>query len=235
MNKVKTFSLALALSFILHTAVAQTVDEVVNKNIEALGGKEKLASIKTIHMEGSMNVMGNEVSLNVSKSHLAGMRMDISVAGMTGYQINTPAQGWEFMPFQGQTAPQAWPEDRVKSGVGNLDIQGIFMEYKTKGTTLELQGKETVEGAECYKIKATLKNGNVTTYFVDTKTNFVVKTSGIRKIQGEDKEIESIFSNFQKTKDGFMFPFTVGTPNGEVTYTKIEVNTPIDEKIFSPN
>ena len=33
------------------------------------------------------------------------------------------------------------------------------MDYKTKGSTVELQGKEAVGGADAFKLKLTLKNG----------------------------------------------------------------------------
>ena len=43
------------------------------------------------------------------------------------------------------------------------------------------------------------------------------------------------FSNYQKTDDGYMFPFTVtrGGPNG-MTFEKIEVNKPVDAKLYKP-
>lgn len=235
MKKLQLSILAVASLLSMQTLKAQTVDEVVNKNIEAMGGKEKLLSIKTIRFEGTMNAMGQDVGITITKSHLVGQRVDIAVMGITGYQINTPTQGWAYMPFGGQTTPEAWPDEQVKTGLAQLDLQGAFTNYKDKGTQLELRGKETVDGEECNKIKVTFKNGTVTTYFISTKTNYIVKTSGIRKKDGEEKEIATTFSNYKPTTEGFIFAHTNGTANGEINFDKIEVNKPVDEKLFTAN
>jgi len=235
MQKLQAGILAITLLLSIQTIKAQTAEEVVNKNIEAMGGKEKLLSIKTIKMEGAMNSMGQEVAIEITKSHLVGQRIDITVMGMTGYQLNNATQGWSFMPFNGQPAPEAWNEDQVKGGLPQLDIQGTFVNYKDKGTQLELQGKETAEGEECNKIKVTFKNAVVSTYFISTKTNYVIKTSGLRKIKGEEIEIITSFSNYKPTAGGFVFAHTTSTPNGEINYEKIEVNQPVDEKLFTVN
>ena len=235
MKKLQLSILAIASLLNIQTINAQTVDEVVNKHIEAMGGKEKLLSLKTLKMEGTMNAMGQDVAITLTKSHLVGQRVDISVMGMTGYQLNTPTQGMGFMPFGGQTEPKAWPEEQVKSSFPQLDLQGTFVNYKEKGTQLELQGKETTEGEECNKIKATFKNGTITTYFISTKTNYIVKTSGMRNIGGEEKEISTVFSNYKPTAEGYIFANTTVTTNGEINYEKIEVNKPVDEKLFTAN
>ena len=68
MQKLQAGILAITLLLSIQTIKAQTAEEVVNKNIEAMGGKEKLLSIKTIKMEGAMNSMGQEVAIEITKS-----------------------------------------------------------------------------------------------------------------------------------------------------------------------
>jgi hypothetical protein len=235
MISLKIILLTLGAIVVYGFAPAQTIEEIVAKNIEALGGSKKLSSIRTMQMEGTMQIMGSEVKIKVTKSHLIGVRLDIQMGGKQGYQINTASKGWDYMPFNGQTVPEAWPEERVKNAIGNLDIQGIFFNYKSRGLQLELIGKENIDTILCYKIKAISPAGAISTYYVDTHTNFIIKTSTIKGFQGEESEVASFFSNFKKTADGFIFPFTTLTPTGEINYQLIQVNIPIDEKIFSPN
>ena len=78
----------------------------------------------------------------------SGRPEELTVDGQTGYQINTSTKGWDFMPFNGQKAPEAWPEERVKNALANLDIKGIFFNYKARGITLESMGKENAERHE---------------------------------------------------------------------------------------
>ena len=176
MKPLFIFCLFIMVMVFAQFAQAQTVDEIIDKNITAMGGKEKLASLKSVKMEGNLSVMGNDVALVITTLHGAGMRADISVMGTENYQIVTPAKGTVFMPVQGMSEPTPMPEDQLKSATGQLDLQGALFNYKEKGSTVMLIGKETVDGEECYNIKLTNKMGTVTNYFISTKTNFKIKS-----------------------------------------------------------
>ena len=89
---------------------AQTVEEIIAKNIEAMGGKEKLASIKSVRMESSLSVQGMEIPVVMTRVHNVGQRVDITAMGMSGYVILTPTAGWQYMPFMGQSAAEALPD-----------------------------------------------------------------------------------------------------------------------------
>lgn len=57
-----------------------------------------------------------------------------------------------------------------------MDIAGPLVDYIAKGNKAELQGKETIDGKEAYKVKLTLATGKDVTYYFDTKTNLLVQT-----------------------------------------------------------
>ncbi len=233
MNKLKNLALAAAAMVSMQAVQAQTADDVVNKYIEALGGKEKLMELKSVKMTGGLSVQGMDIGITVTILNGKGSRMDISVPGMgEGYQIMTPTKGWSYMPFQGQTSPEEVDEDRVKSGQAQLDMQGSLLGYKEKGHQVELLGKETSDGIECFKLKMTNKNGKVSTLFIDAKTYYRVKSVTMATMNGEEREVETTYSDFRKTPEGFVFPFSQTTPNGPITYTSVEVNKPVDESIF---
>ena len=136
------------------------------------------------------------------------------------------------MPVQGMDAPQDMEPDQYKSTVTQMDLQGTFCNYKEKGTTIELQGKETVDGSEAYKLKVTLKNGIVATYYIDTKTNRVIKTTATMNVGGQDMEVTTSYSDYKQNADGFWFAYTVVTQRGTITYDKITTNMPVDESIY---
>ena len=232
--RIAFFSLATLFAF---TVNAQTVDEVVDKHIEAMGGKEKLSTLKSVRMETNLSVQGMEIPVVTTKVHNVGQRVDISAMGMEGYVINTPTAGSTFMPFMGQSAAEAMPEDQVKQGAEELDLQGALCNYKEKGHTVELVGKEAVDGTECFKIKLTTKGGITRTHFIDPKNYYVIRTIAKANVNGQEMEVTYNFGDFKKTEDGFVFPYTIGGAfgQGDMTVTKIEVNKPVDEKIFKVN
>ena len=232
MRNLIIFGLFVMAMIFVQFAQAQTVDEVLDKNIAAMGGKEKLMSLKTVKMEGNMSVQGFDLAITSTKSHMIGVRLDFDVNGTSNYQIVNATKGSVFMPVQGMDAPQDMEPDQYKSTATQMDLQGTFCNYKEKGTTIELQGKETVDGSEAYKLKVTLKNGIVATYYIDTKTNRVIKTTATMNVGGQDMEVTTSYSDYKQNADGFWFAYTVVTQRGTITYDKITTNMPVDESIY---
>lgn len=228
MKNIILFGTLILLLVFVQFAHAQTADDVVNKYIDALGGKEKLSSLKSVRFTGNMSIQGNDIAITVTKLHMKGMRMDISVMGTENYQIVTPGKGISFMPVQGMASPTDMPEEQAKAAQSQLDVQGALLDYKDKGTSVELLG---TDGSD-FKLKATYKNGISTTYFIGQKDYRLNKTVSKRTFNGEEMEIETTYSNYKQV-DGFWFPFTVtSSVQGETNYDKIETNIPVDESIF---
>jgi len=236
MKQIKKTLLALFLLVGVNAVKAQTVDEIVDKYITAIGGKEKMLALNSLKMEGSLSVQGFDIGITVTILNGKGSRTDITVPGQSdGYRIITPTKGWNFLPFQGQSSPEEAPEDQLKSGQSGLDLQSPFLNYAAKGHKIELLGTEKTEGTDCFKLKITYKNGKVSTVFVDTKNYYRIKSVSTINVNGEDTEIETVYSDFKKTPEGYVFPYSQTTPNGTISYTSITVNKPVDESIFKAN
>ena len=215
------------------TLQAQTANDVVNKYIAAMGGREKLASLKTVKAEGSLNVQGTDVAMVITKKHLAGMRVGISVMGTENYQILTPAKGTIFMPVQGMSEPTVMPDEQLKAGQSQLDLEGPLVNYEDKSTTVELIGHENVDGEDCYNLKVTDKNGITTNYFISVNTSYIEKTSGKRVINGEEMDVSTTYSNYKQNANGFWFPYSTTNMQGTTDFSKIDTNIPVDESIFN--
>ncbi len=235
---MKNLSVALftLLSLTSISVKAQTADEVIDKHIEAMGGKDKLATLKSVRMETNLSVQGMDIPVVITRVHNVGQRVDISAMGMDGYIINTTTNGWSYMPFMGQSAAEAMPEDQVKESIDGLDIQGSLLNYKDKGHTVTLVGKEDVDGTECFKVKLVTKAGKERTYFVDPKNYYILRAISKATVNGQEMEVTQNFGDYKKTEDGYVFANTIGGAfgQGDMTVTKIEVNKTIDEKVFKP-
>ena len=214
---------------------AQTAEEIIAKHIEATGGLDAWKKVNSIKIEGILNVQGNDVAISFIQLHGKGMRQDISVQGMSGYQIVTPTKGWTYLPFQGQTEVVPMSDALVKQSQNQLDPRGSFVEYKEKGHSAELAGKESVNGSECYKIVLTFNSGVKETALIDSKTFYVVLIRTRQMINDELQEMETAYSNFEKIPEGIIIPRLLALPHGNLVINKIEVNKPIDEKIFQPD
>ncbi|HEY8690585.1 MAG TPA: hypothetical protein VIM07_15215 [Chitinophagaceae bacterium] len=216
---------------------AQSVDDIINKYIEARGGKDKLNAMKSVYMEGSRQMMGNEVMVKVTMVQDKLYRTDFEVGGTTGYTIVTPTEGWSFIPMQSPKV-EPIPADRLKTMQGQLDIAGPLVDYAAKGNKVELQEKETIDGKDAYKIKMILSTGKEVTYYIDTKTNLLIQTRQMAPARGNNapQEIITNYSDY-KLFDGIMFPQTIANPgagvmSGSTTFDTIVVNKPVDESEY---
>lgn len=231
---MKKFLLSIFAVAAISFSYAQTADEIINKHITAVGGMDAWKKVNSIISTGTLQIQSAEIALSQTILNNKGSRLDISAMGMNGYQIVTPTAGWNFMPFQGQKAPEPITADDLKESQDQLDIQGSLVDYKTKGHTVELLGTEDIEGVEAHKLKVTLKNGKVQTLYLDPKTFYVIRQVSKQKANGKEVDVTTNLSNYQKLPDGIVVPMSVTLPFGEWVVTKVEVNKPIDENIFKP-
>ncbi len=212
---------------------AQSVDDIIDKNTAAMGGKEKLASLKTVKMTGSMSVQGTDVAMTITKSQLTGARMDLEIMGTSNYQVANDKKGSKYMPIMRMESPQEMEADEYKSFATQMDIQGPLFNYKEKGNAVELLGKDTLDGIETYKLKVTYANGKTTNFFIDTKTDRVIKTTSKTIAQGQEIDVQTKLSDYKQNADGYWFAYTVTTMQGIISFESIETNVKVDEAIFT--
>ena len=219
-------------------AQAQSVDEVVDKYMAAMGGKDKLMALTSLHTQGvSVMSNGTEITNNTYKVQDKLFRQDIDFGMGTQVTIVTPEKGWRSNPRNGG-AFEPISEEGLKAYLHQMDCAGPLVNYAAKGHKAELMGKETIEGAECYKIKLTTKAGKEVMYWIDTKTNLINQSSQKLAGRGGGPDTEIIFTyKDYKAVDGIQFAYSVGSSGGfsaTMTYEKIELNKPVDEKLYKP-
>lgn len=227
------FVLAFVLPFIY--LQAQTADEIVTKNIDAIGGKEIISKITSQVVESDLSVMGTTLTSTSTLLVGKGFKNVSNFNGQDIVQCITPTGGWMINPLQGMADAQALPDDQVKAAQSALYIGGDLFDYKTRGSKVELAGRENVDGVNSYKIKLITKDGKETVYYIDPTTYYVVKRQSTSNINGEDVMAETTFSNHKKTDFGLVMPYTTVSNQGfEITITvnKVEFNKEIDPKIF---
>ncbi len=229
----------LALGLLLApVAQAQTVDEILAKHFETMGGLEKIKALNSMRITGTMAMgPGMEAPITLERKRPGKRRIEFTVQGMTGVQAFDGEKGWSVMPFMGKKDPEASSEEDNKEAQDDADFDGALVDWKTKGHTVELVGKEPVEGADTYKLKITKKNGNIEYQYLDAETYLLVRNEGKVKRRGTEIEGESTFSDY-KDVEGYMMPFTMeqgakGMPQKQrMTFSKIEVNVPLDDSRF---
>lgn len=232
-------TLLLATTVLSGIAVkAQTAGELVDKYIAALGGKEKIAGIKTLYTEGSVQIMGNEAPSITTIVNGTGLKNEMDFNGSKIINCYTKDGGWTLNPFQGQATAEPLPAELAKRGKSQLDIGGPLYNYAAKGNKVELVGKEDVEKVKnAYKLKVVTPDSLTTVMYLDPTTYYLIKTVNTISVQGQEIEVSSVFSDFKKTDYGFTVPYSteLNLPTGMtlvIVTKKVEINKAVDPKIF---
>jgi outer membrane lipoprotein-sorting protein len=238
MNR-KTFACLLFGALAAGALSAQTVDELIEKNIQARGGREKLKAVQSARVTGKM-VMGQgmEAPFTAELARPNSVRRDFTFQGMTGTVAYDGKSGWQVMPFLGKKDPEPMSADDQKEIAEDADMDGPLFDYKAKGHQVEFLGKADIEGSPAYKLKLTKKSGDVTTMYLDADTYLVIKEEGKRTMRGQTMEYEESYGNYKKVDD-ITFPFTIetkvkGAPQSQtLNFEKIELNAKVDPARFA--
>ena len=152
--------LVMGLLCLVAVASAQTADELVAKNLEARGGVQKIKAVNTLKMAGKAYV-GINADFSQENKRPNMIRQGFSVQGMTQTLAYDGSVGWKIDPFGGRKDAEMMGEDDTRDLVDNADIDGPLVDYQAKGTKIEYIGHDVVDGDDAYKLKLTLKNGDV--------------------------------------------------------------------------
>jgi outer membrane lipoprotein-sorting protein len=235
----RKFCFGMAVAAVLVPAAwAQTVDEIVAKNVQARGGMDKLKGVQTIKSTATM-AMGPGMEapgVLIQKRGNLG-RLEFTVQGLTAVQAYDGKNAWQIMPFMGKKDPELMSADEAKEVEEMADIDGPLVDYKSKGNQVELQGKEKIEGTDAYKLKVSLKNGDVQTVYIDADSFLEIKEETKRTVRGSEQVVEQSIGDYKEV-NGIIFPFAMesgikgSTERQKLTITKIELNVPADDAIF---
>ena len=158
------------------------------------------------------------------------------------------------LPGVAPTITPLKPEEVVAQQY-ELDCAGAFGElvnYTAKGHTAQLVGTEKVSKVPCYKIKMTLKTGQVVTYYIDMQTSLVKQVDAIGEMAlnltgfgpmmkaygsriGKDTKASMLIKEYKEFK-GIQYPvkfiLSFGPVESEVENTSVKINEGLEEKWY---
>ncbi len=249
---MKTFkTLAIAIFILAFAPVkAQTADEIINNYLENIGGESNWEKVEGIRMKAIVNQQGLEIPVEIVQLKDGRQMTSIMFQGQTLKQGVYDGETLWAHNFLTQKAEKSDAEatENYKLDVNDFPSQTVhsFINYKEKGYSIELLGKETVEGTETFKVKITQEpikvdgkeEPNISFYYFDTE-NFVpiVIESEIRTGPQKGSISQVTLSDYQEV-DGLFFPFSIsqgvkGGGSQPISLDTIELNPQVEASEFA--
>jgi hypothetical protein len=254
--------------------------QIVDKNVAARGGLQAWRAVETMTLTGKMGAGGNQrASLSVpvaggqkAESNLQGVRarrveevelpfemdlarphkarVELQVKGQTAIQVYDGTNGWKLRPFLNRSDAEPYTAEEMKIASMQSELDGLLVDYAAKGTRIELDGMEKVEDRDTYRLKLTLKSGNVTHVWVDAQTFLETKIEGQpRRLDGTYHPVEVYYRDYRNVS-GLEIPFVLETrvlpvaktalglrdtpvPPEKALIEKVVINPKFDAGLFS--
>lgn len=210
----------------------QSLDEIV-KRYTIANKLDKVSSLKTIKINGNMSMMGMQMPMTMWMKNPNKIKTVTSINGQEMIQVFDGVKGYTVNPMTGSSAPVEMTSEEIKQIIRTNMFQN-YMESYLKNGQLTLAGDETVNNKPAFKLKATVEGGTVIDLFIDKTSYLMVKISTSTSAMSFD----SFPTNYTET-NGFLLPMkTTTTAQGMefvMNFTKVEVDTPMDDNIFKIN
>lgn len=213
---------------------------VVDKLVNALGGRKALEAVKDMTLSGSAEIVqfGLTVPVTIYQKEPDKLRIDITIteAGMTIIRAFDGQNGWMTNPQNGTT--EAMPDFMTKEMSRQAAQNQALLDPRKAKVSYALKPKAVIEGKEYIVLEQTLADGHKTTFFLDPATSLPYKTQARTLDQnGAEVDSESYTTNYQKV-GGLMVPYAVrvvqnGADAQRMTITAVSFNTNIDDAFFA--
>jgi outer membrane lipoprotein-sorting protein len=240
----KLFAILL-FSFLSLTATrSQTVDGILDKYFENIGGIEKCKAIKTMKMTGQIPTPQGEFTFEMSRKAPNKTIVTVDVMGQKIIpQAFDGTVAWMINPFTGNSDAQIMPEEQAKSMKLDAVLEDPFIDYTVKGHEVTYEGTGDVEGTPVHILKMVRNKGKAdealsTTYFDSNSYLPVMQKQKIYNEQAGDQEVEIYMSDYQDIGEGLMMPFNMDTRMNSqsvqaIKFTTITINQEIPDSLFT--
>ncbi|WP_412986932.1 M16 family metallopeptidase [Pontimicrobium sp. IMCC45349] len=208
-----------------------TVQTVIDNYINAIGGKDKLAAVNTIHSTANVTIEGAPFKPVANTKQMAPNKMmvDISIEGMGTIEKQVFNGETGYIVRQGQR--QDMPADRIESQKKSV----LFDELGFADKNVTLESINTIEGNDVYKVKLE-ENGETTYRYYSVENAFLVRTESTTKV-GEQEITTTVDYDKYSEVEGVLFPYyTVQKAGPQVlifNVSNIKVNEGVTDADFN--
>ncbi len=231
--------LPLAAALFAACSSPSPVDKIVTSNLAARGGTERIQALNSIRLTATATASGGRIALLVREVKRPGrFRLEFSSQGTKSVFAHDGETSWQVAPHQGEFEPHSTSEETdSEAGLDERDIEGPLVNWREKGHSVELVGRETLPGGEAFKLKLTLADGAIRYDYIDVASRLIVRSDITETIRGRTVVLEETFSDFREV-GGLVFPHLIETHVADrpevirIVVETIELNPDLDDARF---
>jgi hypothetical protein len=234
-----------------------SAEQIVERNVAARGGLAAWHGVHSMIWKGKVGAGATSYPV-VTKGHLEikqrdetllpytleikrpiKTRLEIQFKGQTAVQVFDGVQGWKLRPYLGRNDWDPYTADEARQAAAEPGVDGFLVDYAAKGAKVDLIGTEKVEDKDAYKLKITMRGGQVRHIWVDGRSFLEVKVQGLpRHLDGKLHDVEIYLRDF-RSEGSIVIPHLIETrvvglrKTEKITIESATVNPKLDDSRFT--
>ena len=244
-NSSRQLVVAVVVLLMGHTASAQqSATDVIERSLTALGGRAAHSKLQSRSATGTIalttpagDIAGTLELLNAApnKTRML-LKADLSALGAGELVVDQRFDGhvgYVLDSLQGNREITGNQLDNMK----NSSFPHPFMDFKDRGTSAQLAGKESVGGRDAYVVVFDPASGSQVRNYIDAESYLPIKSVMKVDIPQLGQEVEQTTEFFDyKDVDGIKIPFRIKTSSSiqsiTITLTGVTHNVKVDDALF---
>jgi outer membrane lipoprotein-sorting protein len=240
MKKILIFTVALILlTGAAVNAGAQDVKVILNKMIDAQGGRKALEAVSDITISGSLDMiqMGMSGNITIYQKYPDKIRIDVEVMGIMITQVYDGEKAWMTNPQSGtvEEMPDLMAKNMKRQAFGARAV----LDPEKHGISFAYKGKEKVNDKEYLVLEQSFKDGYKATVYIDPATYLIYKTKAKSMDAtgtGAEVDTESVSEDYRNEGGLIIAHKTSGFQGGAaamtMTYVKVSINSKLEDAFF---
>jgi hypothetical protein len=219
-----------------------TASQLIDRNVAAKGGLQAWRGVQAMSFSGRMDAGGKsktQLPFVLEKKRPRKTRVELVFKNDTAVQVYDGVNGWKLRPYLGRKTVEPFSSEELKAAGFETELDGPLVDYAAKGNKVELQGVEKVEDHDAYKLKVTMKGGQIQHVWLDAETFLEVKLEGTPRRMDKKMRPVAIYLRDYKSVSGVKVPYVIETAvegnkeTHKIFIDSVAVNPKLDDALFA--
>lgn len=202
-----------------------TAEDVNNAYINAIGGTKALSKVKDLTMNATTSMQGMAIGFDIYRKAPNKYMMKIGAGDMVFQKIIfNGTEGMMISPMGGENKKMEGEE------LENMKLESMIfpeLNYASNGIKIKLDGIETIESGDAFRVTLTNPTGKESVRFFDVNTNLLMK-----EISDQGTVEYSDYREVNKIKFPFKLKQAMGPQSIDLNVLTIKVNDKLSDDLF---
>ncbi len=204
-----------------------TAQKVIDRYLEAIGGRKRLGKVKNLTIRMTTELQGMPIDAVTHQQAPDKFSMTMTMNGMPVMKQIYDGERGVLNAMQQKREMEGESLEHMKE-VSRINPE---LKFEELGYRLELTGRETINGTDCYRVKITSPSGLESTEYFSVETGF--RTRRV-VVSGENTQVND-YADYREV-NGIYYPFEMTTSLGPQTLKmkvqEVDNKTKIDAAEF---